>query len=545
MKEKISFSKRVMRTVTIFLFLFLISLLGNIPGTTVRAAGQQSKIDNPTYTLTSTKGTAVSTKANPNETTVLIFGHTGCGYTRSTLNSISSCDWVKRSDIRVIFVDTKFHTQEEVLAYEEGYQCPDMIFCHDEDGDNFIVMAEYARLFGISRSSYPTTVLIDKNNKLQNCMTGAKTANEILTEIEKFTEIDGGGSTQPPSSPDTDIENFAYGLKTIDNTTVSTKANPNETTVLIFGSTDCGYTKATLQDIDKSNWVGRSDIRVMFADSHSATLSETAAFAKNYSSKEIIFCHDQSNLNYKFALSYLALDNKACGTFPYIILIDKNNKVRNISLGFQTADEIIAEINKFMESSDSSDPEPTPTPGISNVSGLKASSSTKSVKLTWKKVSKAKGYMIYQYNSSKKTWVKKKTLKTNTTSYTIKDLAPGTSYRFAVKAYIQTNGKQVNSKSYTSLYTATKPNAVRFKVTAGRKKATVKWNKVKGATGYTVYYKTSAKGSWKKLKTTKSTSYTKKKLKSRKTYIFTVKAYKTYKGKTYTSSFSSKKVKIK
>ena len=40
----------------------------------------------------------------------------------------------------------------------------------------------------------------------------------------------------------------------------------------------------------------------------------------------------------------------------------------------------------------------------------------------------------------------------------------------------------IKSKSYISLYTATVPDAVSFKVTP-----TIKWNKVEGATGYTVY----------------------------------------------------------
>ena len=93
--------------------------------------------------------------------------------------------------------------------------------------------------------------------------------------------------------------------------------------------------------------------------------------------------------------------------------------------------------------------------------------------------------------------------------------------------------------------TATAPKSVNFKVKAGKKKATIRWNKVKGADGYTVLYKTKAKGSWKKLKNIKKTSYTKTKLKSGKTYYFTVKAYKKYKGQTYTGSFKTKKVKIK
>lgn len=187
-----------------------------------------------------------------------------------------------------------------------------------------------------------------------------------------------------------------------------------------------------------------------------------------------------------------------------------------------------------------------PTAGIANVSRLKITSSTKKVMLSWKKIPEAEGYVIYQYNRSEKSWTEKAALKTNTASYTVKGLTPATGYRFAVKAYTQDqNGKRIVSGSYTSAYTATAPDIVNFKITPGKKKATVKWSKVKGATGYKVYYKTKLKDLWKKVKTTKGKSCTKTKLKSGKTYYFTVKAYKTYKGKTYTSSFFIKKVKIK
>lgn len=249
-------------------------------------------------------------------------------------------------------------------------------------------------------------------------------------------------------------------------------------------------------------------------------------------------------------------------------MIDQNNKVQNIVLGPKTADELITEIEKFSkensnqttedtkgngettggntESNDDSAPTVSPVSSVSNVTGLKAVSAAKNVKLTWKKVPDANGYIIYQYNNSKKTWSKKATLNTNTASYTIKGLTPATGYRFAVKAFLNIqSGKQLTSQSYASLYTATAPSAVSFKVTSGKRKATIKWKKVKGATGYTVYYKTTAKGSWRKLKNTKSTNFTKKKLKSGKTYYFTVKAYKTYQKKTYTSSFRSRKIVVR
>lgn len=537
-KEKF-YQKKLLHSF-IIISLLLLPLLWVLPG--IRAQAAEVK-DNLTYTFTSTDGSAVSTKARPNETTVLIFGHTKCGYTRSTLNSVSSCDWVKRSDIRVIFAETNGHSQEEVLQYEQGYQCPEMTFCYDEDYGINMAMVGYAQLYGMNGGQYPMIVLIDKDNKVQNLLSGAKTADEILTEIKKFADVGGDGTTTPPTDSDSGIENIAYGLNTIDGTTISTKADPNKTTVLLFGYTTCGLTKSTLKSIDTSNWVSRSDIRVIFAEVYGASLSDTKAFAQNFSGKNILYCHDESMLNYNLAMSYLGLYHYTGGTFPYIVLIDKNNKIQSLTLGPKTAEEILQEIEKFTKEEEVP-PAPEPALTISNVSGLKAASSAKNVKLTWKKVSKADGYLVYQYNNSKKKWIQNG--ETTSASYTIKGLTPGTAYRFAVKAYRQPqNGKQVESQSYASLYTATNPNAVKFKATPKKKKAVLKWSKVKGATGYTVYYKTKTKGSWKKLKSTRGTSYTKNKLKSGATYFFTVKAYKTYKGKTYTSSFQSKKIKIK
>lgn len=182
---------------------------------------------------------------------------------------------------------------------------------------------------------------------------------------------------------------------------------------------------------------------------------------------------------------------------------------------------------------------------ISKVSDLKANSKTNSVKLTWKKVSNAKGYLVYQYDSTKKKWNKIASVPSNTTLYTVKKLSSGSTYRFAVKAYLMQDKQQVTSPSYTSLYTATKPASVILNVSAGKQKAILKWNKVKGSTGYRIYYKTNAADAWNKLGDIKDTDYIKTKLKSGKNYFFMVKAYKTYKGKTYISSGSTKKVTIK
>lgn len=569
MSEKFFTRQCKLRVSAFFMLLFLAVLAAFATGKNVQAQETlpESK-DNLTYTFTSTGDEAVSTKANPGQTTVLVFGHTKCSYTRTTLNSLSSCEWVKRADVRVIFVETEGHTKEEVHSYEQGYACPDMTFCYSEEEDNFMAMVGYSQLYGLSGGKYPMIVLIDPYNRVRNILSGTKTSDEVLTEIKKFQPIDVEGS-DTPSDPSVGIENFAYGLHTTDDTVVSTKANPNQTTVLLFGYTTCGLTKATLKEISGSDLVGRANLRVIFADVYGASLEETKAFAQEFAGSGIVFCHDKDMLNFNFAMSYLNLYHYTGGTFPYMVLIDQNNKIRNITLGPKTADEIRQEILKFAsldqpptggdttpptggdttppaEGDDPLPPADTPVGELSDVVGLKAVSEAKNVKLSWSAVSNADGYLVYQYNTSKKTWVKKATLKGNILSYKVKGLTPATAYRFAVKAYAQgADGEQVSSKSYTSLYTATAPNAVNFTVKAGRKKAVLSWKKVKGATGYTVYYKTKANGDWKKLKNTKGTSYTKTKLKSGTTYYFTVKAYKTYKKETYTSAFKSRKVRVK
>lgn len=109
-----------------------------------------------------------------------------------------------------------------------------------------------------------------------------------------------------------------------------------------------------------------------------------------------------------------------------------------------------------------------------------------------------------------------------------------------------TTDTSMNNTKTTSV-NAKKPAKVKFSLKAGKKKVSLKWSKVKDVSGYTIYYKTSKKGKWKKLKnlSAKKTKYVKKKLKSGKKYYFTVKAYKKVNGKKVYGKFKIKKVKVK
>lgn len=181
---------------------------------------------------------------------------------------------------------------------------------------------------------------------------------------------------------------------------------------------------------------------------------------------------------------------------------------------------------------------------LGTVANFKASStSVSAIKLTWSKTSGATGYIIYKYDNSKKTWVRIAKIASN--SYTASNLSAGTTYKYAVKAYKTVSGKEVLSPKYPQLTVSTNPAATSFSLIAGSSKAAVKWNKVTGASGYIVYYKTSANSSWQRLTSSTGTSYTKTDLAKGKTYYFTVKAYKKLGTTTYNGAFTAKSVKIK
>ncbi len=80
----------------------------------------------------------------------------------------------------------------------------------------------------------------------------------------------------------------------------------------------------------------------------------------------------------------------------------------------------------------------------------------------------------------------------------------------------------------------------------GKKYADIKYKKVKNAHGYEIYRSNKKKSGYKKVATTKKTSYKNKKLKSRKKYYYKVRAYRTVNGQKYYSSYSAvKSVKVK
>lgn len=182
---------------------------------------------------------------------------------------------------------------------------------------------------------------------------------------------------------------------------------------------------------------------------------------------------------------------------------------------------------------------------------VKASSSSyNSNKLSWNKVTGSSGYEVLRATSKTGTYKLVKTITSGSTvSYTDTKLATGKTYYYKVRAYRTVDKKRVYS-SYSSIVSA-KPvlKTPSVKLTSGSKKATIKWEKISGASGYEVYRATSKSGKYSKIKTiTKNStvSYVNSSLTKNKTYYYKVRAYRTVNGKKIYSSYSvAKSVKVK
>ena len=170
---------------------------------------------------------------------------------------------------------------------------------------------------------------------------------------------------------------------------------------------------------------------------------------------------------------------------------------------------------------------------------LSASTTTSSVTLKWKKVSKANGYTVYSYNSKTKKYKAIKTLSKNT--YKISKLSTGTTYTYAVKSYKTVKNKK-NYSSYSSKLTvSTLPEKVKSFKVIGRNASSVSlsWGKVKNAQGYKIDYSTD-KNFKKSVKSkTASSNKTSVSVSSDKKYYFRISSFRKVSDKYYYSAASS------
>ena len=143
------------------------------------------------------------------------------------------------------------------------------------------------------------------------------------------------------------------------------------------------------------------------------------------------------------------------------------------------------------------------------------------VSVTWDAVEGATGYDVYL--KSGKNWVYQSSV--TKTKCTLKNALYNSKYVMGIKSYVTIEGEKYESAEmaeYTVL-TGTDIPTTNFTVSASSDTVTLKWDAIKGVSGYRVYiYKD---GKWVKIASTSETTYTYKKALPKKTYKFAIKPY--------------------
>ncbi len=177
---------------------------------------------------------------------------------------------------------------------------------------------------------------------------------------------------------------------------------------------------------------------------------------------------------------------------------------------------------------------------------VKLTQKSNGIKISWKKsTADVEGYEVYRSTSKDKGYKFIATvLGSNKTNYVDTDAVSGKKYYYKVHSYKYNNYEKVTGKNSSPkgmIYS----KAVSFSLTSGNSNATLKWNKVKGVSGYKIYRATSKKGKYKYIKTvsSKKNSYTDK-VKKYSTYYYKMRTYvSTSSGKVH-SEYSSIKQKM-
>ncbi|MFG6383986.1 MAG: hypothetical protein K1V96_06995 [Lachnospiraceae bacterium] len=173
-------------------------------------------------------------------------------------------------------------------------------------------------------------------------------------------------------------------------------------------------------------------------------------------------------------------------------------------------------------------------PKVTNVKVSKYTST--SATISWKKNSAVTGYEIY--NSRNERLVR--ATKASTIKATVNKLKSATTSTFKVRAYVRSGG-QYYYGPFVKINATTGPKATKITSLTSKKskQVAIKWSSIKGANKYDIYRSTSARGKFKKIGTSKKTSYTDKKATNGKKYYYKIRVWKKIGKKNYYSDYST------
>ena len=168
------------------------------------------------------------------------------------------------------------------------------------------------------------------------------------------------------------------------------------------------------------------------------------------------------------------------------------------------------------------------------------------IKVSWSKVANATGYTVYRSEYNPKTeswskWVNRGTAKANKTAWTDTKVKSGVCYKYTVRARYNSAASSYYQFVDEIVYLA-QPTVKIANASTGMK---VSWNKISGATGYTIYraeYVNGKWSGWKNMGTIKkgsTVSWVDKSAKSGTTYRYTVRAVNNEYVEVYKSAYTA------
>ncbi len=135
-------------------------------------------------------------------------------------------------------------------------------------------------------------------------------------------------------------DNPQYDNVALDGTTVAT-VSFSKPKILIYFSTQCGYSQATIGEISKNTYTGADIVAVAV---NTTSVDDVTAFKNTYGNDDICFAYknvEDSPIAQNQMWSYVHMNTSATQiSFPVIVYIDSNNKVQNVTTGYQALSDI-------------------------------------------------------------------------------------------------------------------------------------------------------------------------------------------------------------
>lgn len=452
---------------------------------------------------------------------------------------------------------------EFIIDDAEEYETTDFII--DDAQENLVLCTEPATTNKISSN---ITGVVDIEKPVKDI---AEESTQPPTET--YTDIIIENPTQAPTYV-TDVENFTYTNVTTTSITLNWTKNETATGYVIYrmdNKTNSQYVKyAVIKDNNITSYTNKNltparcyyyQIKsYLYKDGkyyYSAPQTVKLGTCPNGVQNLTVTGQTDNKIGIKWdkvdgASGYVIyrMDYKTNSKYKAIATVDSSvTKISNTSL--ETGRPYYYRVRAFKDVYGKKFYGAYPTVKTAtlpaSVTNLKVSSqSTTHISISWDRVPRATGYVIYRMdNTTNSKYKHYDTVVGNSIiNYTDDNLIAGRCYYYRVRAYRTVDGKTYYG-GYPTLKTGTKTIPPQFTLTSEDSKITASWSKVSGAEGYAVYVAESKNAHYYMQGSTTDTTFTTKAFTHGKTYYVRVCAYNLVDGKKIYSGYQTKSISCK